>query len=67
MNGEFHEFVLGVTAKGVDSGVVKWVIHNTLRWFGHVMRLSKDNMVKIVLGEDSWRWCWEKTTSELDQ
>lgn len=30
----YESIGLGVSAEGVNCGVVKWVKHGTLRWFG---------------------------------
>lgn len=39
-------FVMDVTSKQVDCGVVEWVKLDILRWSGYVMRLNEDDFVK---------------------
>ncbi len=36
------------TAVGMDCGVVEWVKRNTLRWYGHVMRMNEYAFTKRV-------------------
>ncbi len=33
---------------GVGCGVVEWVKRSTLRWFGHIERMKKEDFVKKV-------------------
>ncbi len=44
----YKRFGMGVTAKGVNCGVVEWVKHGSLRQFGHVMRMNENKCVKRV-------------------
>ncbi len=36
------------TAVGMDCRVVEWVKRNTLRWYGHVMRMNECDFMKKV-------------------
>lgn len=36
---------MDVIAGGADCGVVEWVKHYVLKWFGHVMRINEDDIM----------------------
>lgn len=38
----YVQYGMGVSVKGVDCGVEKWVKHDMLKWFGHVMRMREN-------------------------
>ncbi len=44
----YEEFGVGVTAKGVECGVVEWVKRGAPRWSGHAMRMGEYEFVKRV-------------------
>ncbi len=39
---------MGSFANGIGCGVVQWVKRSTLRWFGYVERMRRDEFVKKV-------------------
>ncbi len=51
--GESNESVyercdMGACASGVKCGVMKWVKRNTVRWFGHIVRMNTEDFAKKV-------------------
>ncbi len=47
---------MGACANEVKCGAMEWVNRNTLRWFGHVERMSCEEFVKKVYMKDA---AWE--------
>ena len=48
-NMEVYEyFGMNENAVGMDCGVVEWVKRSSLRWYGHVRRMSEERMAKRV-------------------
>ncbi len=49
-DGESNESVCGRCGMGsqANCGVVEWVKRNTLRWFGHVERMGREEFVEKV-------------------
>ena len=44
----YESFGMSSTAEGVDCGVIEWVKHGTVRWYGYVMRINEDCFAKSV-------------------
>lgn len=51
MGVEYERLGVGLTVKGMDCGVVEWVKHCTLQWFGHIMRMMNLFVETVPEGE----------------
>lgn len=54
-------FGMGVKVRGVSCNVTEWVKFATLRWFGHVIRMNKDDLVKVCQRSTVGKGIFEKT------
>ena len=48
----YERFGMESRGEGIKCGVVEWVKRNTLRWFGHVERMKKEDLTKRVYNSE---------------
>ena len=48
----YERFGMESKGVGIKCGVVEWVKRNSLRWFGHVERMQKENLAKRVYNSE---------------
>ena len=48
----YERFGMGSKGEGIKCGVVEWVKRNSLRWFGHVERMKKEDLAKRVYNSE---------------
>ena len=44
----YERFGMEEKGRGINCGVVEWVKRNTLRWFGHIERMEKEELTRRV-------------------
>ena len=48
----YERFGMRSKGEGIKCGVVEWVKRNSLRWFGHVERMKKEELTKRVYNSE---------------
>ena len=48
----YERFGMRSKGEGIKCGVVEWVKRNSLRWFGHVERMRKEDLTKRVYNSE---------------
>ena len=48
----YNRFGMESRGEGIKCGVVEWVKRNSLRWFGHVERMQKEDLAKRLYNSE---------------